>query len=435
MADIPVNVIGHHVSRLPAAIEDVWPVIDESGIVTEVVRTWDDAQFVRLDRKGNPVDQIAHTHHLMPRRVFQVTELPVEWEIVGARRITRDASQIENRLATGGATIGTFGDRQEYETLVKLNACGASVVGEIDTCPPFGHIVEMDGVFYQVEFRPGHEPKCAQDAPSAAEESPVSVAAVEAVAVVVDSTAAEPAAAEPAKEKSAANALAEWIAEVAAQEAAAVAARPPQAVDGKPSMTAEVGDLTSARPEPPKPSPDRAAMLKAVVDPLDEDFEPPAHKSARASGAELAALLDKRGPGSSSLAGSVDERVADASMLVDERRVGDEHETVRAQSFARAAAFITSASSGTWDAPEMAAGMLTVEQVRKAGRFAWDEFMNLYLPHVGFVAAVLKAAPSANGAPGDVSFVRRSEQDVRPVGWHHLIDCGCAHCESRGAAS
>jgi len=124
--------------------------------------------------------------------------------------------------------------------------------------------------------------------------------------------------------------------------------------------------------------------------------------------------------------------VADASMLVDERRVGDEHETVRAQSFAQAAAFITSASSGTWDAPEMSAGMLTVGQVRKADRFAWDEFMNLYLPHVGFVAAVLKAAPSTNGAPGDVSFVPRSEQDVRPVGWHHLIDCGCAHCESRG---
>lgn len=431
MADIPVNVIGHHVSRLPAAIEDVWPVIDESGIVTDVVRTWDDAQFVRLDRKGKPVDQIAHTHHLMPRRVFQMTELPVEWEIVGARRITRDASQIENRLATGGTTVSTFGDRGEYETLVKLNACGASVVGEIDTCPPFGHIVEMDGVFYQVEFRPGHEPKCAQDGPSAAEESPVSETAVEAVAAAADPiaadpavaecVAAEPAAAGPAREKSAANALAEWIAGVAAQEAAAAAARPPQGSGGKRSLTAEVGDLTSARPEPPKPSPDRAAMLKAVIDSLDEDFEPPAHKPARTADSDLD--------------GSVDERVADASMLVDERQVGDEHETVRAQSFAQAAAFITSASSGTWDAPEMSAGMLTVGQVRKADRFAWDEFMNLYLPHVGFVAAVLKAAPSTNGAPGDVSFVPRSEQDVRPVGWHHLIACDCGHCASRGAQS
>lgn len=431
MADVPVNVVGHHVSRLPAAIEDVWPVIDESGIVTEVVRTWDDAQFVRLDRKGKPVDQIAHTHHLMARRVFQMTELPVEWEIVGARRITRDASQIENRLVTGGAIIGTFGDRQEYETLVRLNASGASVVGEIDTSPPFRHIVEMDGVFYLVEFRPGYEPKGVCDEPPVAEEPPVSEAAVEAVAVVADRMAvepaaaepatAEPAAAEPAKEKSAAIALAEWIAEVAAQEAAAAAARPPRAVDGKPSLTAEVGGLTSARPESPKTSPDRAAMLRAVVDPLDEDFEPPAHKPARAAGADLD--------------GSVDERVADASMLVDERRVGDEHETVRAQSFAQAAAFITSASSGTWDAPEMSAGMLTVGQVRKAGRFAWDEFMNLYLPHVGFVAAVLKAAPSANGAPGDVSFVPRSEQDVRPVGWHHLIACDCGHCASRGAES
>jgi hypothetical protein len=431
MADTPVNGIGHHVSRLPAAIEDVWPVIDESGIVTEVVRTWDDAQFVRLDRKGKPVDQIAHTHHLMARRVFQMTELPVEWEIVGARRITRDASQIENRLVTGGATIGTFGDRQEYETLVRLNASGASVVGEIDTSPPFRHIVEMDGVFYLVEFRPGYEPKGACDEPPVAEEPPVSEAAVEAVAAAADpiaadpavaeSVAAEPAAAGPAREKSAANALAEWIAGVAAQEAAAAAARPPQGSGGKRSLTAEVGDLTSARPEPPKPSADRAAMLKAVIDSLDEDFEPPAHKPARTADSDLD--------------GSVDERVADASMLVDERRVGDEHETVRAQSFAQAAAFITSASSGTWDAPEMAAGMLTVEQVRKAGRFAWDEFMNLYLPHVGFVAAVLKAAPSANGAPGDVSFVPRSEQDVRPVGWHHLINCGCAHCESRGAAS
>jgi hypothetical protein len=235
---------------------------------------------------------------------------------------------------------------------------------------------------------------------------------------VAESVAAEPAAAEPAKEKSAAIALAEWIAEVAAQEAAAAAARPPREVDGKPSLTAEVGGLTSARRESPKTSPDRAAMLRAVVDPLDEDFEPPAHKPARTADSDLD--------------GSVDERVADASMLVDEKRVGDEDEAARAESFARAAAFITSASSGTWGAPEMAAGMLTVEQVRKAGRFAWDEFMNLYLPHVGFVAAVLKAAPSAAGAPGDVSFVRRSAQDVRPVGWHHLIACDCGHCASRG---
>lgn len=445
MADVPVNVIGHHVSRLPAAIEDVWPVIDESGIVTEVVRTWDDAQFVRLDRKGKPVDQIAHTHHLMPRRVFQMTELPVEWEIVGARRITRDASQIENRLATGGTTVSTFGDRGEYETLVKLNARGASVVGEIDTCPPFGHIVEMDGVFYQVEFRPGHEPGGGQDAPVAAEEPPVSEAAVEEVAVVAGRMAAElaatepataePAVAEPAKEKSAANVLAEWIAGVAAQETAAAAARPPQGSGSKRSLTAEVGDLTSARPEPPKPSPDRAAMLKAVIDSLDEDFEPPAHKPTRAAGADLEASIDRRGQKSSSLDGPVDERVADASMLVDEKRVGDEDEAARAESLAQAAAFITSASSGTWDAPEMSAGMLTVGQVRKADRFAWDEFMNLYLPHVGFVAAVLKAAPSTNGAPGDVSFVPRSEQDVRPVGWHHLIACDCGHCASRGAQS
>jgi hypothetical protein len=117
-------------------------------------------------------------------------------------------------------------------------------------------------------------------------------------------------------------------------------------------------------------------------------------------------------------------------MLVDELRDGAEDDADRAESLAKAAAFITGAASGTWAAPEASGGMLTLEQVRKVDRFAWDEFMNLYLPHVGFVAAVLKKVPSMGGGPEDVSFVPRSEQDVRPVGWHHLTDCDCPHCDA-----
>jgi hypothetical protein len=430
MADTPPNVIGLHVSQVPAAIEDVWPVIDGSGVVTAMVLTWDDAQYVRLDHKGEPVNEIGHTHHLMPRRIFQTIELPGEWQIVGARRITREASQIENRLATGGAKMGTFGDREEYEILVKLNAEGCTLVDEIDSNPPFGHIVEMGGVFFLAEYRPGHEPKV--ESSTAAEEAPASAIAVEDPvtaapaaelatagpdAVAAEATADREAAGR-AQQKSAANALVEWITEVAAKEAAAEA-RTPMMVDGKSSLPVEVGDLfvTAA---PPKSSPNGASLLKAVVDPLDVDFEPPTHAPAHAPASKAGASLD----------GPVDERKADASMLVDELRAGDEDDADRAESLARAAAFITGAASGTWAAPEASGGMLTLEQVRKADRFAWDEYMNLYLPHVGFVAAVLKKVPSMGGGPDDVSFVPRGEQDVRPVGWHHLTDCDCPHCEA-----
>ena len=72
--------------------------------------------------------------------------------------------------------------------------------------------------------------------------------------------------------------------------------------------------------------------------------------------------------------------------------------------------------------------MLSLEQVRVAECFAWDEFMNLYLPHVGFVAAVLTATPAA-GNPAEVAFSPRSEADVRPVGWHHLAGCECRFCQ------
>jgi hypothetical protein len=429
MTDTSPNVIGLHVSQVPAAIEDVWPVIDQSGVVTEVVRTWDDADFVRLDRKGDPVDEIGHTHHLMPRRVFQATKLPAEWKIVGARRITREASQIENRVSAAGAKMGSFGDRQEYETLIRLNAEGWTLVGEIDANPPFSHIVEMGGVFYLAEFRPGHEPKPVQQ--SAAEQ----VTAEPATADAAVAAAAAPEVAESdEQEDGAANALAQWIAEVAAKEATAEA-RAPKGPADRSSLPAEVGELFVTTPEPPKASPGRASLLKAVVDPLDVDYEPPTptpvFASAPGPDADLAATVEKRGVSRADiLDGPVDERKADASMLVDEFRAADEPDAARAESLARAAVFITGAASGTWAAPEISGGMLTLEQVRKADRFAWDEYMNMYLPHVGFVAAVLKKAPSMGGGPDDVSFVPRSEQDVRPVGWHHLTDCDCPHCDA-----
>jgi hypothetical protein len=428
MADTPPNVIGLHVSQVPAAIEDVWLVIDGSGVVTAMVLTWDDAQYVRLDHKGKPVNEIGHTHHLMPRRDFQAIELPGEWQIVGARRITREASQIENRLAPGGAKMGTFGDREEYDILVKLNAEGCTLVGEIDSNPPFGHIVEMGGVFFLAEYRPGQEPNpkssvAAGEAPASAiavDESVAAAPAAEIVAAGSDAVAAEadPEAADRAPQTSTANALAEWIAEVAANEAAAEA-RTAKMVDGKSSLAAEVGDLFATAP-PPKASPDGASLLKAVVDPLAVGFEPPTHAPAHVPASKARASLD----------GPVDKRKTDASMLVDELRDGAEDDADRAESLAKAAAFITGAASGTWAAPEASGGMLTLEQVRKVDRFAWDEFMNLYLPHVGFVAAVLKKVPSMGGGPEDVSFVPRSEQDVRPVGWHHLTDCDCPHCDA-----
>ena len=70
--------------------------------------------------------------------------------------------------------------------------------------------------------------------------------------------------------------------------------------------------------------------------------------------------------------------------------------------------------------------MLTLEQVRKASRFAWDELMNLYLPHVGFVAT--RVARTSGGRQADVTYLPRPEVAMRPIGWHHLADCDCEFC-------
>ena len=78
--------------------------------------------------------------------------------------------------------------------------------------------------------------------------------------------------------------------------------------------------------------------------------------------------------------------------------------------------------------------LLTLEQVKKADRFAWDEYMNLYLPQIGFVAPLpVGTRPRRTKAVGPQgpkpNFVPRLESMLRPIGWHHLDGCSCEFCE------
>jgi len=71
--------------------------------------------------------------------------------------------------------------------------------------------------------------------------------------------------------------------------------------------------------------------------------------------------------------------------------------------------------------------ILSVEEVKQAGKFAWDEFMTLYLPDVGFVgfASPGKAPTEDSEAP---QFVPHPSYMLRESGWHHLDGCDCEFC-------
>ena len=71
--------------------------------------------------------------------------------------------------------------------------------------------------------------------------------------------------------------------------------------------------------------------------------------------------------------------------------------------------------------------LLTLQQVKEANKFAWDEFMNLYLPGTGFVgfAPPDKAPVEGEEAP---QFIPHSSSMLRDSGWHHLDGCDCKYC-------
>jgi hypothetical protein len=153
MSDASIDVIGKHVSELPGAIPDVWPIIDASGTVVEVVRTWDDGHYVRLDHRGAPVDGIGQTHHLISRPAYQETMLPREWAFVGAHRVSRGLSKVECRYGTPQDGADAIGDARELEVLTEINAGVGTLMDEIDTFPPFTHVLEFRGEFFLVQRR------------------------------------------------------------------------------------------------------------------------------------------------------------------------------------------------------------------------------------------------------------------------------------------
>ncbi len=414
VSDPSANVIGSHVSSLPEAIADVWPVVDGGGVVTELVRTWEDHWFVRLDADGWPVDEIAQTHHLMPREVFQTLLMPAEWRFIAARRVSRGLAKLEDRLLLRGES--PLGDRQQFEVLIRLNDGAGTVIDEIDTCPPYTHVIELGGEFFLVQMR---------DVATADADAE---AATEVVAAGPDPAPAAPtsepcaqarAAAKPtaASEMPSSDDVAAWVEAAASEEASAT---------------------PRARRSPPRPSePENAAdLLQALAGEFgdEEDFDD--GPSLDGPGVGLAPSLDEGiwgdddAPPSSTRRppsrGSKAAGGAGVTMLVSEMKSSDEFEEARAASFAQATAFLT--------APDQTAAsddVLSLEQVRAAGCFAWDEFMNLYLPHVGFVAPVPSTTPAAGGEPAEVAFLPRPEATVRPVGWHHLAGCLCPFCTPR----
>ena len=149
LSDSATNPIGTHISKLPAAIEDVWPIVDEKGVIVELVRTWEDDAFVCLDEAGRPVDDIAHTHHLMPSALFKGSDVPVEWNIVAVRRVSSGMTQLEAL----SADKVDFDERRQLEVLTQLNAGAGIVIDEIDTAPPYTHIVQLGGEFYLAQMR------------------------------------------------------------------------------------------------------------------------------------------------------------------------------------------------------------------------------------------------------------------------------------------
>jgi len=470
MPDAPMNVIGEHISRLPDAIEDVWPIVDASGTVVQLVRTWEDEQYVCLDRGGEPVNDISQTHHLMPRELFRSAVIPEEWNVRAVRRVSRGVSKLEGLTAAGG---DVFGDRQEYDVLARLNSGGGILIDEIDTTPPYTHIVQLSGEFFLAQIRGTPDMATMREDPAPADSSGEEAAVEtppEAVAQV--KAPSEPAAQEPAAAAAAAAAPAVAADRATEEPPGLDVAKVAELIKAALAGEAAVGEPTAAplaprAPSPPtldslvthddEPAADRkaAAALLARRDPADG--EPKAAPDAPTGAALLAAVEAPdgkqhfeddapMGTGKVALDSSredmwgadpvdnpaarrpaIDERGSGAtSLLVSEKRADDDGEAARAASFAQATAFVTAASTSLRNVP---GGALTLEQVRQSGRFAWDELMNLYLPHVGFVAAMPARGRLARRAKTEVTFAPRSEFDMRPIGWHHLADCDCEYCQ------
>jgi hypothetical protein len=149
LSDSATNPIGTHISELPGAIEDVWPIVDDKGIIVELVRTWEDDAFVCLDEAGRPVDDIGRTHHLVPSALFKSSDVPDEWNIVAVRRVSSGMTQLEALTADKV----DFDERRQLEVLTQLNAGAGIVIDEIDTTPPYTHIVQLGGEFYLAQMR------------------------------------------------------------------------------------------------------------------------------------------------------------------------------------------------------------------------------------------------------------------------------------------
>jgi len=454
------DVIGVHVSQLPAAIADVWPIVDQGGVVVQLVRTWDDADYVRLGEDGTPVDDIASTHHLMPRTIFKTTVLPEEWDYVAARRVSRGLKQLGNPFAVAEA----FGDGRELEALIELNAGAGRVIDTIDTCPPFTHVIELNGEFFVVEKRGETEPPAEAEGlqeASATEREPDLVARPEACetepgpgpVASEDSAAPQPEPAAPvaagpppeavtaeAPVPTAPDSVAEQVYAAAAVEAAMVPEGAEVAVPDVVIEGAELSTTTSATPRPESATRRQAVAPASAADLLRAIHAPDADEPEDDDRPQLDANVARR---SSGLASEIDEGIWEdepvgapaelaagpaprrAATLMSEMPEDEDLESMRESAYAQATAFVTAASTQSVIATDH---VLTLEQVRGADCFAWDEFMNLYLPHVGFVAAVLTATPAA-GNPAEVAFSPRSEADVRPVGWHHLAGCECRFCQ------
>jgi hypothetical protein len=268
--------------------------------------------------------------------------------------------------------------------------------------------------------------------------APVEAAAAPAVAD--DHVAEEPPGLDVAK-------IAELIKAALAGEAAAAPLAPrapsPPTLEARVTHDEPAGDREAAaalldrrdpaegQPQAAKDEPTGAALLAAVVAPdgkqrFEEDAPLGTGKVALDSSRQdmwEAEPVEK----SAAKSPAVDDRGSGAaSLLVSEKRADDDGEAARAASFAQATAFVTAASTSLRNVP---GGALTLEQVRQSGRFAWDELMNLYLPHVGFVAAMPARGRAARRAKTEVTFAPRSEFDMRPIGWHHLADCDCEYCQ------
>jgi len=502
------EVIGLHVSQLPSAIADVWPIVDEHGVVVELARAWNDAEYVRIGADGQPVDTISATHHLMSREVFKTAVLPEEWDFVAARRVSRGLKQIGNPFAVAEA----FGDGREMDTLIELNAGAGQVLDTIDTCPPFTHVVELNGEFFVVERRhdAGLEPVAATPAaeapagaapiatttPAEPAADPEGIAKAEEAAPVDEVAAVAPEAATPvtpvapaatqamddpsATEVAASDAggdtdeahvhgaepstvpptlppadadpddVAQQVFTAAAVEASMV---PEDAAIAVPDVIME-DELSALATAPAHRAPGMAPPLPAAppppenaVDLLQAMADPDADEPKTEERPQLDANVARR---TSGLASELDEGVWEPGepgdpvesptelatgpaqpggvTLLSEMPEDEDLESMRERSFAQATAFVKSATSSAQPAP-IAGGTLTLAQVRTADCFAWDEFMNLYLPHVGFMAAILLQTP-VPGSPAEVAFSPRTEADVRPVGWHHLAGCECPFCQA-----